>query len=116
MPSWRTRSVSNTVRLPEPFAYFIDRSIGKNVVAEALRAEGETVHVHDDFFDKKTDDDVWLADVGSRGWIVLSKDARIRHNVLLRNALLAAEVAAFLLGRGNATGPQMATAFITALP
>jgi hypothetical protein len=35
-------------RLPEPWIFFIDRSLGGQVVGEALRAAGEQVEVHDD--------------------------------------------------------------------
>ena len=58
----------------------------------------------------------WLSDVGSRGWVVLSKDDRIRLNEVERNALAGAGVAAFFLGRGDRTGPQMASAIVKALP
>jgi hypothetical protein len=44
------------VKLREPYAYFVDRSLGRNVVVEALRAAGETAHAHDDHFDKNTPD------------------------------------------------------------
>jgi hypothetical protein len=47
---------------------------------------------------------------------VLTKDARIRTNALERGALLSANVAAFMLGRGDMKGPQMAATFIAALP
>ena len=51
-----------------------------------------------------------------RGWVVLTKDAQIRTNALERNTLLDARVAAFMLGRGDLSGPAMARAFVGALP
>ncbi len=47
---------------------------------------------------------------------MLTKDARIRTNELERKTLLAAKVAAFMLGRGDLPGPKMAQAFELALP
>jgi hypothetical protein len=38
----------SSARLPEPFTFFADRSLGRRVVVEALRAAGETVVAHDD--------------------------------------------------------------------
>jgi PIN like domain len=104
------------VRLPEPYVFFIDRSLGGRVVAEALRAAGEDVRVHDDLFQQDTDDEVWLADVGHRKWVVLTKDVLIRRDSLQRRALLSASVAAFVLARGDVSGGLMASAFVAALP
>ena len=103
-------------RLPEPWTFFVDRSLGGRVVADALRAAGEAVEVHDDHFAADAADQTWLANVGGKAWVVLSKDDRIRRNPVERQALLTAGVAAFFLGRSDLRGDQMATAFVAALP
>jgi hypothetical protein len=102
-------------RLPEPWVFFVDRSLGGRVVAETLRALGEHVEVHDDHFSKDATDEVWLAEIGAKGWVILSKDDRIRRNPVERQALLASGVAAFFLGRSDLRGDQMASAFSAAL-
>lgn len=102
-------------RLPEPWVFFVDRSLGGKVLADALRAVGERVEVHDDHFPKDAPDEVWLAEVGAKGWVILSKDDRIRRNPVERQALLTAGVAAFFLGRSDLRGDQMASAFSAAL-
>lgn len=104
------------MRLAEPFTFFIDRSLGSGIVPSALRACGEAVVVHDDHFGEDTTDVAWLAEAGRRGWVVLTKDARIRTNALERGELLSAGVAAFMLGRGDLRGTEMARAFTTAMP
>jgi hypothetical protein len=104
------------VRLPEPYVFFVDRSLGGHIVAEALRATGTDVRAHDDLFAQDTDDEVWLADIGKRGWVVLTKDVVIRRDSLQRRVLLSADVAAFVLARGDVSGPVMAAAFVMALP
>jgi predicted nuclease of predicted toxin-antitoxin system len=103
------------VRLREPFTFFIDRSLGGEVVAKALREAGERVVAHAEEFADDAADVEWLSVVGKKQWIVLTKDARIRTNALEREALLAAGVAAFMLGRGDISGAQMAAAFVTSL-
>jgi PIN domain-containing protein len=50
------------VWLPEPYVFFVDRSLGGRVVAGALRAAGVEVRAHEDLFAQDTDDEVWLAD------------------------------------------------------
>ena len=107
------------MRRPEPFTFFVDRSLGAKVVAGSLRGavnEDESIEVHDDHFAKDTDDVVWLADAGRRGWVVLTKDDSIRTNELERTALTNAKAATFMLGRQDLSGQQMADAFIEALP
>jgi hypothetical protein len=103
-------------RLAEPFTFFVDRSLGGAFVAAAIRKAGHQVVVHDDQFDPNARDTDWLQAVGDRRWVVLTKDTRIRTNALERGTLLSANVAAFMLGRGDMTGPRMASVFVTALP
>jgi predicted nuclease of predicted toxin-antitoxin system len=104
------------VKLPEPYIYFVDRSIGRTVVVEALRAAGETVHAHDDHFLQNTPDADWLIDVAGRGWVILTKDKDIRRNELERRAIVNARAACFMLGRGDVSAATMGRTFIAALP
>lgn len=96
--------------------FFIDRSLGRKYVAQALREAGAVVEVHDDHFPQTTPDVDWLAEVGRRGWVVLSKDERIRRNRIEREALEAAHVRAFFLTQQDITGQEMAELFSNALP
>jgi hypothetical protein len=87
-----------------------------NDVPDALRRKGvrvELLHAH---FDLATPDTEWLTEVGRRGWVVLTKDERIRRRRIEMDALLAANVAAFVLTSGNLTGAGMAAAFTKAWP
>lgn len=85
-------------------------------MAQALREVGETVEIHDDHFAPDAKDEVWLTEVGSRAWIVLTKDDRIRYRVTERTALASAKVRAFVLTSSQLLGTEMATAFVKALP
>ncbi|WP_437325864.1 hypothetical protein [Sorangium sp. So ce381] len=104
------------MKLREPFTYFIDRSLGRGLVVEALRAAKLDVHAHDDHFAQNTPDAEWLVEIGRRGWVVLTKDKNIRVNALERLALVRANVACIMLGRGDLTAPAMAQVFVDALP
>ena len=91
--------------LPEQLVFFVDRSLGRKIIPGALRQAGEEVRVHDDYFQQDAKDEVWLADVGKRGWIVLTKDKNIRYRPVELQALLLAKVRAFVLtARGDLTG------------
>lgn len=103
-------------RLPEPRTFFVDRSLGKYVVAVALRSAGARVEVHDDHFSPDATDEHWLAEVGRRKWIVLTKDNRLRYHPREKTALLRHGVKAFILTARDLKGEDMAHAFTRALP
>lgn len=90
-----------------PLTFFVDRSLGAHDVPDALRATGVHVEIHDDHFAPDTPDATWLAEVGARGWIVLTKDSRIRRHPLELQALLGANVAAFMVTATDLTGADM---------
>ena len=96
--------MSSGSKLPEPSVFFIDRSLGKKIVAQALRDIGETVEIHDDHFAPDAKDEDWLVEVGKRGWIVLTKDDRIRYRATERTALASARVRAFVLTSSQLQG------------
>jgi hypothetical protein len=112
----RPSAASSGSKPPEALVFFIDRSLGRKIVAQALREAGETVEIHDDHFPPDAKDEVWLVEVGRRGWIVLTKDDRIRYRVSERTALASARVKAFVLVSSQLQGVEMAAAFVKALP
>jgi predicted nuclease of predicted toxin-antitoxin system len=101
------------VKPPEPFTWFVDRSLGRKIVAQ-LRAAGFQVEEHSAHFADDAPDAEWLAEAGRRGWVVLTKDKAVRRNALELAAILAGEVACFSLGHGNLKSDQMAQAFVAA--
>jgi hypothetical protein len=114
--SKRPSAASSGSKPPEPTVFFIDRSLGKKIVARALRETGERVEIHDDHFAPDARDEVWLIEVGRRGWIVLTKDDRIRYRITERTAFVSAKVKAFVLTSTQLHGAEMAEAFVKALP
>ena len=101
---------------PTPPPLFIDRSLGKFTIATALRAQGVEVHTHDAQFPQDARDAQWLADVGQRGWAVITKDTRIRYRQTELAAVVAGGVRAFVLTRGDLSDPEMAGILVRALP
>jgi predicted nuclease of predicted toxin-antitoxin system len=112
---------SHPLRAPDrsritPFILFLDRNLGKKIVADALRQAGADVRVHDDHFSANARDEEWLSEVGRRQWVVLTKDTRIRYHEIERMALISAGVRAFVLTAKNLQGSEMADIFVRALP
>lgn len=100
---------------PEPYVFFVDRSLGKRAVVEPLRVAGEVVEVHDDHFPIDCGDDEWIASVTTKGWIILSKDKRVRKRSGHLEALRAAGACVFVLTSGDTRGAENADAFLAAL-
>lgn len=97
--------------------FFVDRSLGRKTVPEALREAGEEVMVHDEQFAQDAKDEEWLSRAGAEGWIVLSADKKIRYRVNELDALKEAGVKAFILtAKSKMTGVQMGAVFVSALP
>ena len=59
----------------------MSREVGSSDVPNALRAAGAQVETHDGNFAPDAPDDQWIREVGRRGWLVLSKDEKIRAKV-----------------------------------
>lgn len=74
------------------------------------------MHTHDHHFVADARDDYWLPIVGARGWAVITKDTRIRYRHTELSALIAGKVRAFVLTRGDLSGPEMAALLVAALP
>ena len=100
---------------PNPPIFFIDRSLGRKAISSALIEAGAEVIVHDEHFPQNTIDETWLEEAGKNGWIVLSKDKRIRYRANEKNALVGAKVLAFILIATNTTGEEMADIFVRSL-
>lgn len=90
--------------------FFIDRNLGRRF-AEILEAASIDVRRHDDEFPSITPDDEWMAEVGARGWIAVTRDKRIRYKPNERAAVLAHRVRMIVL-IGKATYPDLANNFV----
>ena len=95
--------------------FFIDHSLGGKLIAQRLLALGAQVEILADHFPVDTPDVEWLKAVGDKGWIVLTKDKRIRRDSVERAALKSAGVRAFFLTQQALTGEEMADIFAGAL-
>lgn len=93
--------------------FFVDRALGRRV-AEILRAAGEQVEIHDDHFPAAAQDIDWIPHVARHGWVVLTKDKRLRYNKLERTAIQLAGLRVFTLASGNRTSQEMGELFVDA--
>jgi hypothetical protein len=96
------------------FVYFTDRDLGKRF-PDILRSGGLRVERHADHFVPETADEVWLEEIGKRGWIALTHDRRIRYKSNERDAVMRHGVALLVIV-GSAPFAELANAFLATLP
>src|SRR3954447_14055367 len=79
---------------------FIDRSIPRGV-ARALQNVRDDVLWFEDRFKHDTKDVQWLLQVGAWGWLVITRDKRIRSRRYERQEVVDAKVGMFCLTQGT---------------
>jgi hypothetical protein len=100
----------------ESITFFIDRCLGNKLIVETLRGAGLSVEIHDDHFGKNAPDIDWIPEIGTRGWVILTKDARIGKNRIERLAVADARARMFTLASQSLSGTDMAALFLQAIP
>src|SRR5437762_7503378 len=100
----KKRFAASSPSPPNRLVFFTDANLGRRVVPEALRGAGEEVRVHDGCFPPGTQDHIWLRAVGRSGWVVLTKDSRIRYRRNEMEALLSSGARSFVLVSSNLPG------------
>lgn len=115
-PSGTPSAASSSSKPPERLTVFLDESLDSDSIAEALSAAGAVVERLTRHLPKGTNDTTWLALAGAKGWVVLTRDKRIRYRRLERVALQAAAVRAFVFTGGNVTLSDTARILANAFP
>lgn len=98
-----------------PPGFFLDRSLGRHIVADALRAEGLLVQTLAERYPETEEfvqDEVWIREVTADGLVILVKDDRIRRKPREQQAILDSGARAFVVTNASLTGDQLAELFI----
>jgi predicted nuclease of predicted toxin-antitoxin system len=93
----KRRSATSSAQQRDPIVFFVDRSLGRRTVVNALRDAGAQAEAHDDHFEQDTPDRVWIPEVSRRSWVILTKDARIRRREIEINAVRSARSRVFVI-------------------
>jgi len=76
--------------------FFIDNNLGEEL-ALGLRGFGEAVIHLKESYPEDTPDEVWLEDIGNKGYFLITRDKRIRYNPLENRTLRTYKIGAFFL-------------------
>jgi predicted nuclease of predicted toxin-antitoxin system len=108
---------------PEPEAnapagptLFIDRDLWSRRLDAALREAGIPFVAHRELFANDTADVDWIAEVGRRGYTVLTRDQEIRRRPNELAAVRAARIHLFALTSGNLSAAEAAALCVAAWP
>lgn len=106
MPSGRRGKQRNK---PPPPVFFLDRGLGRFLVADAIRQRGYTALPMADVYgggeDERVPDDDWILRADAEGWVALTKDYSIVRDHI--ETLKETGLRVFALNNANLTGPQM---------
>ena len=80
--------------------FFVDNNLSKDI-ASGMSGFGERVEHLKDHFKANVSDTEWLEFVGSNGWVLITRDNRIRWRPAEIRALQEHKVGAFFLGGKN---------------
>ncbi len=91
--------------------FFVDRALESKRLLQTMKENGAIIEKHSDHFAPDTMDIEWLPVVSQRGWVILTKDARIGRNPLEIMAIARAKASVFILWSGNLPSQEVATLF-----
>jgi hypothetical protein len=100
----------------QPAPLFIDRCAWSSRLGQALAAAGIAFRHHDELFPQGGADEVWLEGVAGRGWLVVTRDQRIRYKVNEQAAAVRAGLHLFVLTHGGLKAEKTAEIVVTAYP
>jgi hypothetical protein len=94
----------------------VDRSLSQVLLPTELRGAGLTVRTLTEVYGERaaqgTEDTAWIALAAQRGWVVLTKDDRIRRRPAERQATEDGKVRVFCLTNAGLTFAEQAGCFI----
>ena len=105
--SKKRSGVSSRLPPDEPIL-FLDRSLGKHIIADRLRSEGMKVEVHDDHLPADAPDEDCLALVGRNGRVAITKDRNIRYRAAEIDAIRVHSARVIVIRMKNASGSDLA--------
>ena len=104
----KKRSAANSKPLNSGITYFLDRNLGKHVIADALRSSDALVEIHDDHLPPTAPDEDWIALVAKKNWLAVTKDRNIRYRAGELEAIREYGAMVLVVRAKNATGSDIA--------
>ena len=84
-------------------------------LADALHQRGRLVHMHKQMFPDRTPDRIWIPEVASRGWIIVTRDKRLQTRHIEWMAFLRTKARVIWFKGDRASNVEIAEGFLAAL-
>jgi hypothetical protein len=84
----------------------MDRCAWSGALGRALSEAGIPFVAHRDQFAHDTPDDIWLSAAADKGWLVVTRDQRIRYRPNELGAMRRARLHVFVFTQGGLTGAE----------
>ena len=104
----KKRSGASSKTPPDEPTLFLDRNLGRHIIADRLRSEGMKVEVHDDHLPLDAPDEDWVALVGRKRWVAVTKDKNVRYRAAELDAIRRHSARVMVIRMKNATGSDIA--------
>ena len=86
------------------------------MLGNALREAGIPFVSHQERFAPNAPDDEWLTGVADKGWLVVTRDQRIRYKINEQQAAVRARLHLFVFTQGGLSAAETATILVHACP
>lgn len=100
----------------QPPRFFVDRSLGRKALPEALRSSGWQLITLAEHYGIPADERVaeidWIQEAAKRGWPILMKDKRIRYRQAEIDAVVVHKARCFVITRGDLSSGDMVNRFL----
>ena len=102
--------------LPEPPEFFVDRSLGRHLLPDAIRQAGFVAHtlasIYGETRAQAVSDEEWIALAGEQEWVVFTKDDAIRRRPVELAAVGEHGVKMFCLTNAGLRGEHQRERFL----
>lgn len=110
----KKRSVASSRLSHSGTPLYLDRNLGKHVIADALRAAGVAVELHDDHLAPDAPDEDWISLAAGKGWLAITKDKNIRYRAAEIEAIRRHGAMVLVVRAKNATGREIGDILVSA--
>jgi len=106
----------NNAALPERPTLFIDRCAWSRALGKALESADIPFIAHNQRFAPAAPDDEWLTGVADEGWLIVTRDQRIRYKVNEQAAVVRARLWLFVFTQGGLPAAETGAILVDAYP
>ena len=109
-------SASSSGLPPKARPLFIDRCAWSGALGRALTEAGIAFVAHRDLFAHDAPDSEWLSAAADKGWLVVTRDERIRYRANELAAMQRARLHVFVATQGGLTGAETGSILVRCHP